>query len=527
MTRRIEVRVYEANGTTLVGTLASDRGRQMLVDLSGEGDYSLEVRLGHADEAMLTDGRLVRWMLDGSAVWQGLVEERRPVLADPQTRQSGRVVRCQGRGVLALLERAVVYPELGLGRSSPDTRFFNPASADYNASGWANAVALKRQDDPGPVAWRHAPRDWPDPEAWWIWDTDGDIPPVAPGDVWFRKEFTVPTGKSGDYRFFLTADDGFELYVDGNREASEQRAGLWGTTRYVDLLLDEGTHVIAVKAVNFDRQVTATNAAALILSVSDVLVGGQDLGDTIVRTDNTWKMLPYPATEPGMTPGKILHVLLTEAQTNGFLPGLSWDFTATLDSNGNAWPEEIDVSFPVGMSLLDVVRHLVDEHAIDVDMAPTGLTFRAFASKGQDRTGTVSASYGSNISRLAFRKSPPGPNVALSRTAEGRWVERARSSSATTWGRRAVALSLGAAPSSQAADRQADAFFDDNAEPVEEIVDLQLEAVSHTPLVHFATGDTITATSASGSGVACRVHGIRMSEDQAGQPVWNLELVRE
>lgn len=535
MVRAITVEVYEADNTTPVGTLTSDRGRQWLNDLSAEGSYTVESKLDHADEALLTDGRVLRFCIDSSPVWPALVEELNPVIADPSARQAGRVVGAAGRGLLAILERAIIYPELGIGRRSPDTRYFNFASADYDDSDWDNAVELKQQPDPA-LPWSGAPVDWPDPDAYWVGPPDGNHPGafdpegVPPGDIYLRGTFTVAEGLGGEHRFFLTADDGFELYVDGNKEAAEQAAGLWGMTRSFDLLLDEGAHVVAVKVINFVRAAPndATNAFGFILSVIRMAGGGDSLGDVVARAGSGTAMLPYPDKAPGMTPGKILDVLLTEAQADGreTLPDLTWDFDADEDSDGNPWPDQIDVSFPVGTSVLDVVRHLVDEHACDVAMDPVGLVLHAYVSKGSDLSGTVSAEYGVNVGQLAFRKSTPKANVALSRTAEGRWVESTEASSVSDHGRREIGLTLGSAPSDDAADRQTAAFFADNAFPIEAVTSMQLEPVNAVPYVDFAVGDTISCTDSSGGTSSFRVHGLRVTEDAVGQPIYQPELVK-
>lgn len=535
MTRRIEVKVYEDDGSTLAGTLASDNKRSFLKDLSAEGAYGLQVKIGHADEALLTDGRIVRFLIDGTARWQGLVEPRKIVYADPSQREAGRVVNVEGRGTLALLERAVVYPELGLGVISPGVRYFNPASFDFSVSGWSAATAFHQQKtvtDTDP--YYSSPRGWKDGDAYWIGPSDGVTSlPADIGFYWLVKEFTIAAGDGGDRRFEMTADDGFEFYLDGNKELAEARAGLWGVSRETTLTLDEGTHRIAVRVENFDRPVASTNATAFILSCEKVVAGGIGTGTVDVRTDNTWKIYKVTTVEPGMTPGKVLDILLDEAQTRGMLADLSWDFTATQDSNGTAWPTSPDLAFNVNSSYLEVVRHLVDEHLADVEMSATGLTLHAYVSKGADRgatpgTGlsTVSLLYASNLSRLAFSKTPPGPNVTLSQTAEGRWVEASRSASVTAWGRREVGLSLGSAPSADAADRQVEAFFDDHAEPIEAITDMQVEEVNAVPLEDFDVGDIVSATSSSGAAADVKVTGIRVSEDAGGVPVWAPDVVR-
>lgn len=528
MTRIITADVYEADGTTHVGTLASDTKREWLDDLSAEGSYSLEVKLGHADESLLTLDRIVRFAINGTACWQGIVEELDPTFADPANRQSGRVIRASGRGLLAILDDAVVYPELGLGRRSPETRYFNFASLDYDDTAWSNAVQLKQQSDPDVTKpWFGAPEGWPDPDAWWIGPSGADTPPVAPGDIYLRGTFTIGVGEDDDYRFYVNADDAHETYLDGDKVASEQRVGLWGVEQHFEETLDAGSHLVAVKATNFDRPSAGTNVFGFIMSVVKLIDGGQTYGLVVSRSSSGTKMLAFPSTAPGMTPGKILDVLLTEAQARGDLVGLTWDFDAVNDSDGTPWPNEIDVAFPVNTSVLDVVRHLVDEHACEVAMAPTGLVLHAYVSKGTDRTtgpGTVTAAYGTNISRLAFKKQRALKNVALSLTAEGRWVETTEATSVTAHGRREIGLALGGAPSDDAATRQTAAFFVDHAYPLEAITDMQLEAISATPGVDFVVGDRILSTDSSGGSSAFRLQGLRVTEDRT-RPIYTPELV--
>lgn len=528
MTRRIEIDVIDADGTTVVDTLASDGKRSFLKDLEGEGAHDVEIKLGHADEDLLTYGRILRYKVDGTARWQGLIEQLPIVYADPNNRKAGQVMRCSGRGTLALFEWAVLYPELGLGRISPGHRYFNPASFDFDESGWGTATAFHEQGTTDPAdAYEGYPQGFPDGAAYWIGPSDGITSLPAPiGFWWVVKEFTIASGQGGDYRFSFGVDDGLEIFVDGNREFAESRVGMWGVTREITLSLDEGAHRIACRVENFDRPNPSTNATALVLSVAKELAGGAALDTPVVATDSTWKFLQVTGTEPGMTVGHFLTVLVAEAQAAGFLDGITLGFDADEDSAGTTWPVEIDLAFPVGMTYLEILRHLIEEHACDVEMSATGLVLHAYVSKGDDLSASVAVTYGDNISRLAFARPGPGGNVALSQTAEGRWVERERTSSATAWGRRAIHVTQGAAPSESAADRQIEAVFDDTAEPVESITDLQIEEVTAVPFADFDTGDIVSATSSDGTTADCRVYGIRVAEDRAGNPVWTPDLVK-
>lgn len=538
MARRIQAVVYNRDGVTpaagTVGasTLTADRDRKWLEDLNGVGSWSLEVPVGHPDEALLTDGRIIRLRLDGTSRFAGRVEPRKKVAADPSRRRSGRIVNVGGRGLLSLLENAVLYPELGIGLIAPDVRFFNFSSRYYDDSWWPSVSLLAQQGDTaGTNPKAGFPEDWPDPLAWWIWDSTGFTPPTAVGDVYMRG---IPSTVSydTDARVFVTADDGFEVYGDASRIAAETAAGIWAKTRYFDLRLSAAhNHQWAIKGTNIARPNPLTNGAAVIFGVYELLSGGSAIGPAIFRSDYYWKILAYPSTPPGMTPGQILDILLTEAQARGTLTELSWDFDETYDSDGVPWPTEIDVSFPVGTNYLDVVRHLVDEHALDVSFSQATMTLHAHVDRGGVNASAIvlGPAAGANVAALTFEKRPPGPNVVLGRTATGQWVETVDAGAAGTYGRREIALSLGGAPTDEAAARQTAAFLEDNSQPVESITDLRLEVVpgGPQPYVDFNVGDRVTApTYALGSGPGNRLYSIAVSEDGAGNPIFTPELVK-
>lgn len=524
MARRITVKVYEADNTTLVGTLASDKGRQWLDDLSSEGSYSIESKLDHADEALLTDGRVLRFLIDGAPRWAGLVEGRNLVLADPSSRQSGRVIGASGRGLLAIFDDAAVLPELGFGRISPDTRHVGWMSRYYDHTGWGAAVELKQQDDLA-EPWSGAPQGWPDPNAKWIGPTDGDVPPADPGDIYFWGTYTIPEDEGGDYRIHVTADDGFDLFRDGDLEAAEARVALWGVTRTLDFQADEGEHFFGAKLTNFDRPNPDTNVTGFILSLSKMLGGGAAVGPPVSGTSSGTKMLAYPASEPGMTVGHIMRVLIEENQALDWHTDLTLSFTDTEDSDGVPWPVELNRAYQVGSSLSEVLRDLTDSHVAEFAMDPVGKVLHAYVSKGTDRTASVSVAYGVNVHKLGMSHVGPGKNSAVSRTAEGRWVLFEDTAAVTAYGRRLGGLSLGSAPSITAAEQQALAALSDTANPVDAHTDLQVEDDAFINGT-VETGDLVVGPLVSGSDTF-RVHGLRYGEDAAGQPVCTPELVRQ
>jgi hypothetical protein len=530
MTRRITVDVYEKNNTTHVGTLDSDEGREWLEDLGGEGTGTIESQLDHADRAMLTHGRVLRFSIDGTPRWAGCEFELNPVIADPNNRQAGRVIGLVCHDLLAIFDYAIVLPELGFGRISPDTRYLGWMSRYYDHSGWGNAVELKVQNDPDPTKpWFGAPRGFPDPNAKWIGPAGGDTPPVDPGDIYFWGDYTIPVGEGGDYRASQSADDGFQFFRDGDLEAAEARVALWGLTRPVDFQADEGAHFFGVKLTNFDRPNPATNVTGYICSLAPILGGGVRVGSPVSGTSSGTKMLAYPASEPGLTAGRMIWVLVLENQTLGWHTDLTRSFSDTHDTNGVPWPKELNLVLQVEMSLTDVMRKMRDMKAAEFAMDPVGKVLHAYVSKGADLTiggSPVAVAYADNVNRLGMRQVGPGGNTTVSKTAEGRFVLSEDAVAVAAWGRRLVGLSLGTAASDGSAEDQTAAFFEDHANPTDAITNLQVEDDRFFDGT-VQTGDLVTGPTPDGATTTYRVHGLRFADDDSGSgtPVCTPELV--
>jgi hypothetical protein len=521
VTRKITVDIL-APGTvdndwvsTVDGTLASDAQRTWLDDLAGTGSASLEIKVGHADEALVVARRLVRFNLLGTARWWGIIEAKSKVLADPSRREAGRVITVNLRGALALLQYARVLspPALGLGRVTPTSRWFGWMADEYDDTTWDDAVELKQQSD-GSDPWSGAPMEWPDEDAWWIGPVDGTTPPIEPGVVYLRGGFTVGVGDGGDYRFSITADDGFRYYLDANLAEEEQKAGLWGVTRYFDLPADEGDHTVALELINFDRPDPSTNVAGLIWSIAPMLGGGIAAGSPVARSDGTMKMLAFPASVPGMTAGHIMATLVDEAKVRGWAPFLFYDFDDVDDSNGTPWPKEVNLAFPVGTSLLEVAMKLTEQRLAWFNITEVAgvLTLHAACTPGVDRTGEVTIAYGSNIGQLADDELPPEENTLYSFDASGRLVQFQDATAADDWGVLEGALSLGSASDEGTAEDQADAFFADHAQPAHVTGECRLEG-DVVPYEDFLVGDTVTAPQWDGTGGAEMVTGIRVGEE--------------
>ncbi|MDF5756666.1 fibronectin type III domain-containing protein [Spongiactinospora sp. TRM90649] len=86
------------------------------------------------------------------------------------------------------------------------------------------------------------------------------------------------------------------------------------------------------------------------------------------------KAVLYPGDAPlvggkraflSATPGAILQTMLSEAQTRGAVPGVVWDFTPTIDSNGDPWAKILTISYQPGMDTLTVLINLHEQGVCD------------------------------------------------------------------------------------------------------------------------------------------------------------------
>lgn len=77
------------------------------------------------------------------------------------------------------------------------------------------------------------------------------------------------------------------------------------------------------------------------------------------------------------------------------MPYLTWDFDATVDSQGAPWDDTNDLTFRAGTFLIDLADHL-ESLGLELDMTPS-LKLRAFRERGVDRSASVVFRHGVNI----------------------------------------------------------------------------------------------------------------------------------
>lgn len=97
----------------------------------------------------------------------------------------------------------------------------------------------------------------------------------------------------------------------------------------------------------------------------------------------------------GVTAAFIFDQLLAAAQARGAIPQLTWDFTATRDSDNAPWTDSLTMSVPAGLSLLDLWRQFTGM-GYESEMTPD-LRLRLWRDRSRDFTGTIIFRAGKHI----------------------------------------------------------------------------------------------------------------------------------
>ena len=398
-----------AMGTVVTG-LPLSRERHWLDQLNEPGSGSLIVQADDPALGLVADGDVVQFLLDGVVVFSFLVRSRNHVAIDPNE-AAGQITTLEGPGLLSVLDEAVVYPSPGVD-SLPvqETRLFSWPAYDYDDAAWENAVELADVGGTvrgptipaGPLTGTVSLSYWADTNiteyqdlsTWFIWaDTVPGVSPLewAPGGTcYFRKRFTVPPGAVA-LQFGVLFDATGQLYLDGMNIAE----GDYGEEPNINTFngsvpISPGLHELAAVVTNDTEEpgdITHNPGALAMYAIAVDASGGTVGAFPTVHTDSSWKMLPYPASPPGMTPGEALRTVVIEGQARGALGGVTMDFTDDADSEGVAWPVVGDISTAVGNPVLAFARELVQRY-IDVWMDPATLVLRAWVPDGR---GTVRA----------------------------------------------------------------------------------------------------------------------------------------
>lgn len=131
------------------------------------------------------------------------------------------------------------------------------------------------------------------------------------------------------------------------------------------------------------------NPAGFLFSLCKVDSAGRVL-QVILRSDHNWKVLQNPTQPPGFTPGRVVEILVAEAQARGALLDLQLDFDGNVDSDGESWPTIHDIGFPVGRKYRQVLAEMATS-LVDWHMASSSPLLRMWnlAGAGQTRAASL------------------------------------------------------------------------------------------------------------------------------------------
>lgn len=430
-----------AGPPTKVADVTHAWGRRFTHEKNDYGSARLNIQLSDATAAAAAlPGRIVKFKR-GSG-YHAFVLGPRQIRRVQRGEESEHVLAFEAApGVLSVLNDGRVQPTNGVGWQPWERRrrwdWTNP---ELDTSGWGNAVELWRQGavanlsasdfievvrDQGRFAYT-PPEGYHDANSMWVWSSNYLGSPgsggsgtlhMTPGESFFHREITLT---DDTYCLFQAGcDDFFELAIDGvvlitTADAPEEA---WSRAREWKGMLSAGTHTIRIRAQNYARLFTNGNIAGLVAALYEIAPATETIVSTIVRTDDTWKCLDYPADPPGFTVGDVLLIHLAELQALGFLTDVDPTFTGLVDTDGNAWPLVSDIVTTVGDPFGEATRQICVDHA-DVRMNHN-LTFDAWVPGQAGSASGVTYAIGTNIESLEFDGDTPEVSSLLVLHEEG------------------------------------------------------------------------------------------------------------
>jgi hypothetical protein len=515
-----------------VGSLELVKDRQFQDELSESGTGTLTMM--NDDDAISSFGRdgcdLVQFSVDGIPAWTLIVEKMiRTQIAESE--ESDEVTIWSGRGHLALLERAVVYPVHGPNQQPiQEDRVFNWTAYDFNDGLWDDVHVVAYADD-AKRASLGGSTPWDDSEdlAWYADEPLGPPPGnpaiLGPADGtvlnvddstrgdqfhYFRQHVTLPDGR---LTIHFAADNLGEVYLDGLLLMSTED---WRRDNFVSFDCSSGDHVIAVSLVNIPQ------APANPCGFSWVIVDqNYPFTDPIAMSDDSGTMLTYQLDPPGMTPGEVINICINEAVNRGELGWIDGSMIDdNFDMNGNEWPRDPapTISTKVGTDYFTFFREIAGTY-IDMYMPPDSLQLQIwrYEEKGNDSTltwGDLDDPDSVKPTGLIYEEDYVVANRVLSRWVGG-WMQVDRTSQFGPI--RGATLGVGAIDSAPEVVRVSQSqlqIFGDVRQQI--TIGILPEGVEdNTPYVGLwkTTGDTVNIPLSDGSLASERVLSMTVTED--------------
>lgn len=215
--------------------------------------------------------------------------------------------------------------------------------------------------------------------------------------------------------------------------------------------------------------------------------------------------------------GFVLKTLIDDAKNRGALSGITYTFTQSVDSNGQAWGDTVTQEYPARTTILSVLRSLSDLGLVEVQTDARVLKATKPDGIGTDRTvgaTPIVLRYGHNITEAPEQVSAEKlASVALVEGDEGLIVERSNSAALSTYGRIETSFTASGIDDAAVVSSVGDAYLDTVAGASRQLtVGLALHDGAPMPLKDFTVGDYVyTATSTGLERVRVRQITLSMS----------------
>lgn len=209
----------------------------------------------------------------------------------------------------------------------------------------------------------------------------------------------------------------------------------------------------------------------------------------------------------------MLKTLIDEAKARGCFPSLDVAFTATEDSEGNAWNDSRTLEWRVNTSLLNVARRIAGlgiDFKVDYNWEQGKYTLYAYQSgRGSDKSASVVFRAGQNCREVT--KETAGEelkNAYLLEYGQGQFSTLEDATSISAYRRRERGLSVGQAGSATEADEYGQKELNESKDPKENIVIEVEDRVEPMAFVDYEVGDWVGYYNREGNFSKYRIRGM-------------------
>lgn len=473
--QHLRVEIWDNTGTSLITEVPNRVGSQFQEALNVPGNSTLTLPLSdpvlqaYATASdpfdLVKFGNIVKFWMGDTCV-SGFIIKSREVNMVSDTESAGENVVLTGPTVHFLLDDFMVWPDADLDSLNTDSRSYswNAMPGDwYDASDWDDHTntntmrnppggkkGQKAENRPKYALFKRKRDPWPDKHAKWMWisqnpdKNEGHWKPKRKikGLHYYRTTVSVTHG-GRTYRMSATADDYYQIFVDGVAFLSNDGNESYKTFKQKKLQLTKGKHTIAVFVRDKGKSNSGDRNEAFLFTLQQVNAKGKVVA-TLKRSSGKWKAW-HGSNPPGFNRALVLRSLVTEARGRSIAAAQAlnisgWD--GTTDANGQKWRDDTNVMIKIGTSALDLASQFSESGKFDVWVEPGSMKLQAANRRGTNRSTSVVLAPGYNLMVWSVSESDDIKNSILAQY-HGGWVKVKSPGSISKFGEREGYLEFG------------------------------------------------------------------------------------